>query len=111
MKIWTRFIPTPKCAKLYSVYKASSETKLDELLHATEVGDERPKVARSHAKANGFGAVPAMLKKFFKSKLPVDVKRAIVANGTKNIDELSRSTDRVLAVDSDLLPLNTRETL
>ena len=40
------------------------------------------------------------------SKLPADVKRTIVANGTENIDKLARMADHVLAVDLDPLLVN-----
>ena len=44
LKMWTRFIPTPKYAKLYLfiAYEALSETKLAELLYATDLGGKRP---------------------------------------------------------------------
>ena len=80
------------------------------MLYAAELGDGRlTELLATMQKL--MGSNPALLKKLFLSWLPVDVKRIIVANGTENIDELARRSDLVLAVDSDLLPVNTRDSL
>ena len=87
---------------LFEAYEPSMDSKLDELLDAAELGDRRTthRVAIAHATPNGNWAISNSTKKLFLSKLPVDVKRVVVASGTDSIDELAERADRVLAADS-----------
>ena len=86
---------------LFEAYEPSIDSKLDGLLDASELGDRRPTELLSRMRhLMGTEQSPTLLKKLFLSKLPVDVKRVVVASGTDSIDELAERADRVLAADS-----------
>ena len=71
---------------LFEANEPSMDSKLDELLDASELGDRRPTELLSRMRhLMGTEQSPTLLKKLFLSKLPVDVKRVVVASGTDMI--------------------------
>ena len=63
---------------LFEAYEPSMDSKLDELLNASELGDRRPTELLSRMRhLMETEQSPTLLKKLFLSKLPVDVKRVL----------------------------------
>ena len=83
---------------LVKIFGQTKEHKLDQLLHACELGDRKPTelLAEMH-KLLGAKGSPVVLKKLFMDRLPSSVRRVLVAGPIDNLDDVACHADRVLA--------------
>ena len=78
----------------------TEEHKLDQLLHACELGDRKPtELLAEVRKLLGTKGSPVLLKKLFMDRLLSSMKRVLVAGPIDNLDDLARRADRVFAED------------
>ena len=90
-------------AALIKIFDQTEEHKLDQLLHACELGDRKPtELLAEMRKLLGTEGSPVLLKKLFMDRLPSSVRRVLVAGPIDNLDDLARRADRVFAEDRSL---------
>ena len=87
-------------AALIKIFNQTEEHKLDQLLHACELGDRKPtELLAEMRKLLGTEGSPVLLKKLFMDRLPSSVRRVLVAGPIDNLDDVARRADRVFAED------------
>ena len=87
-------------AALIKIFGQTEDHKLDQLLHACELGDRKPtELLAEMCKLLGTKGSPVLLKKLFMDRLPSSVRRVFVAGPIDNLDDVARRADRVFAED------------
>ena len=87
-------------AALIKIFDQTEEHKLDQLLHACELGDRKPtELLAEMRKLLGTEGSPVLLKKLFMDRLPSSVRRVLVAGPIDNLDDVARRADLVFAED------------
>ena len=87
-------------AALVEIFGQTKEHQLDQLMHACDLGDQKPmELLAEMRKLLGAKGSSVLLKKLFMDRLSSNVRRVLVAGPMGNLDNVARRADRVVAED------------
>ena len=85
-------------AALVEIFDQTKEHQLDQLLHACDLGNRKfTELLAEMRKLLGTKGSPALLKKLFMDRLPLNVRRVLVGGPMDNLDDVARRADCVVA--------------